>query len=211
MGIEEATGDGVRGMDDRSIFRRGLHRGGLRWALGIVCISRIGPTNEHSMPIAVRIALPIVMFAGATYGLVRPLLPDRALTNAKIEILRRDDAGVDLSRVDLSYVGPSITKEVKGAGKYVSVSRMEFTTDGRNQVRVLLIIDDARPIANTFLLPRSGDAVYRQSHEKWNEERTDARNSKLSLQLSSRDPDGITLQTKGPCCSSQAQSFAPYR
>ncbi len=178
---------------------------------GLLVFPGLVPRMSRTLPIALRIALPAVVFAGGTYWLVKPLLPDSGLTNAKIEIIRRDDAGVDLSKVDLSYVGPSITKEVKGAGKYVSVSRMEFTTDGRNQVRVLLIIDDARPISNTFLLPRSGDAVYRQSHEKWNEERTDARNSKLSLQLSSRDPDGITLQTKGPCCSSQAQSFAPYR
>jgi hypothetical protein len=181
---------------------------GALWGLFVFpgLIPRMSPT----LPIALRIALPALMLAGGTYWLVKPLLPDPELTNAKIEVIRRDDAGVQLSGVDLSYVGPSITKEVKGAGKYVSVSRMEFTTDGRNQVRVLLIIDDARPISNTFLLPRSGDAVYRQSREKWNKVQTDGRDSKLSLHLSSRDSDGISLQLQGPCCSSMAQSFAPY-
>jgi hypothetical protein len=90
------------------------------------------------------------MFAGSTYWLVKPLLSDPALTNARVEIIRRDDAGTDLSGVDLSYVGPSITQKVKGAGKYVSVSRMEFKTDGRHQGRVLLTIDDARPFQTRF-------------------------------------------------------------
>ncbi len=178
---------------------------------GLFVFPGLVPQIERALPIAIRIGLPVAMFAGSTYWLVRPLLPDPALTNARIEVIRRDDAGTDLSGIDLSYVGPSIIQKVKGSGKYVSVSRMEFTTDGRNQVRVLLIIDDARPISSTLLLPRSGDAVYRQSHGRWNEERTESRNSNLSLELSSSGPDGITLQTKGPCCSSQAWRSAPYR
>jgi hypothetical protein len=79
---------------------------------------------------------------------------------------------------------------------------MEFTTDSRNQARILLIVDDVRSISNTFVLPQSGDAVYRQNRGKWNEEKTKAHNSKVSLRLSSSDSDGISLQLKGPCCSS---------
>lgn len=178
---------------------------------GLFVFPRLVPRISYALPIAARVALPVVMLAGGTYWLVKPMLPDPGLTNAKIEIIRQDDAGADLSQVDLSYVGPSIAREVKGSRKYVSVSRMEFTTDGRNQVRVLLIIDDDRPIAHSFLLPRAGDTIYRQSQGKWNEERAEARNSKLSLELSSRASDEISLQLKGPCCSSMAQSFAPYR
>jgi hypothetical protein len=165
----------------------------------------------YVLPIAARIALPVVMLAGGTYWLAKPMLPDSRLTNAKVEVLRQDDAGADLSQVDLSYVGPSIAREVKGSAKYASVNRMEFTTDGRNQVRVLLIIDDVRPIAHTFQLPQAGDAIYRQSQGRWNEERAEARKSRLSLALSSQDSHGISLELKGPCCSSMAQTFAPYR
>lgn len=107
-------------------------------------------------------------------------------------------------------MGPAISKEVTGEGKYVSVSRMAFTTDSRNQLRVVLIIDDADLTPHTFLLPRSGDAIYRQSHHAWKEEFTQARKSTLSLELSSAYSNGINLQVKGPCCSSMAQSFAPY-
>ena len=178
---------------------------------GLFVFPRLVPRTSYALPLAARIALPAVMLAGGTYWLISPMLPDPGLTNAKIEIIRRDDAGADLSKVDLSYIGPSIAREAKGSGKYVSTNRIEFTTDGRNQVRVLLIIDDDRPIQHTFLLPRSGDVIYRQSQGKWNEERAKTRNSKVSLELSSQDPDGINLQLKGPCCSSMAQSFAPYR
>jgi hypothetical protein len=182
---------------------------GALWGLFIFpgLVPRIG----YTPPAAVRLALPIVMLIGSTYWLVKPLLPDQELTNGKIEIIRHGGAGADFSRVDLGYVGPSIASEAKGSGKYVSVSRLEFTTDGRNQVRVLLIIDDDRPVAHTFLLPRSGDAIYRQSQGTWKEERVGARNSKVSLELSSQGPDEINLQLKGPCCSSMAQTFAPYR
>lgn len=177
---------------------------------GVFVFPRLVPRNSHALPIAARVALPIVMLTGGTYWLVGPMLPDPGLTNAKIEIIRRDEAGADLSQVDLSYVGPSIAREATGSGKYVSVNRMEFTSYTRNQVRVLLIIDDDRPIAHAFLLPREGDAVYRQSQGKWTEERAEARKSRLSLELTSPGSDAISLQIEGPCCSSMAQSFAPY-
>jgi hypothetical protein len=158
-----------------------------------------------------RIALPVAMFVGSMYWLVKPMLPDPGLTNAKIEVIRRNDAGADLSQVDLSYLGPSIAQEAKGGGKYTFTNKMEFRTDDRNQVRILLIIDDDRPIPHEFLLPREGDAIYRQAQGQWREERAEARKSKLALELSSRDSGRISLQLKGPCCSSMAQSFAPYR
>jgi hypothetical protein len=178
---------------------------------GLFVFPRLVPRMTYALPIPVRIALPVVMLAAGTYWLIKPMLPDPALTNARIEIIRRDGAGTDLSQVDFSYVGQSIAREARGSGRYVSVSRMEFTTDGRNQVRILLIIDDDRPAAHVFQLPRAGDVIYRQAHGKWNEELVEARNSKLSLDLMSQDSGGISLQLKGPCCSSMAQSFAPYR
>jgi hypothetical protein len=76
---------------------------------------------------------------------------------------------------------------------------------------VLLIIDDAIVVRHTFLLPKSGDAIYRQSHDKWNEEVSEASSSKLSLELTSSGSAGIRLHPNGPCCASMSQSFAPYR
>jgi hypothetical protein len=181
---------------------------GALWGLFVFPV--LVPRMRYSLPIAARIALPLVMLVGGTFWLVKPMLPDPGLTNGKIEIIRQDPAGADLSQIDLSYLGPSIIREAEGSGKYVSVNRMEFTTDGRNQVRVLLIVDDDRPVTHAFLLPRSGDVIYRQRQGKWSEERADARNSKLSLELSSQTFDGVSLELKGPCCSSMAQSFAPY-
>lgn len=182
---------------------------GAMW--GLFVFPRLVPRMSFVLPNPARILVPLIMLTGSIYWLVRPMLPDPGLTNAKIEVVRRNNAGADLSQIDLTYLGPSIAHEVKGSGKYVSVNRMDFTTDGRNQVRVLLIIDDDHPIAHTFLLPRSGDAIYRQSEGKWKEERAEARHSRLSLALSSGYADGITLQLNGPCCSSMAQTLAPYR
>lgn len=177
---------------------------------GLFVFPRLVRRMSCPLPVAVRLALPIIMLAGSTYLLVKPLLPDPELTNGKIEIIRRDSTGADFSEVDLGYVGPSIASEAKGSGEYVSVDRLEFTTEGKNQVRVLLIIDDERPVAHTFPLPRSGDAIYRQRQGTWNEERVGSRKSKVSLELSLQGSEGISLQLKGPCCSSMAQTFAPY-
>jgi len=152
-----------------------------------------------------------MILAGGTYWLLKPLLPDPRLTNAKIELIRREDTGQDLSKIDLSFVGPSIARQAKGSGKYVAVNRLEFTTDGRNQVRVLLIIDDDRAIRPTFQIPRSGDAIYRLHRAKWNEELVETRNSEIWLELTSNDGHGISLQLRGPCCSSMSQSFGPYQ
>jgi hypothetical protein len=107
-----------------------------------------------------------------------------------------------------SYIGHS--REASGSGKYVSSNRIEFTTDNRNQVRVLLIIDDDRAVGHTFVLPRTGYAIYRQSQGQWKQERIESRNSKISLQLDSPDGQSIDLRLQGPCCSSMAETSAPY-
>ena len=146
-----------------------------------------------------------------TYWLTRPLLPDPGLTNAKIQIVRSNDSGRELSHVDLSFVGRSIAGRAQGSGKYVLANRMELTTHGRNQLRMLLVIDDNRQIARRFVLPRSGDAIYRQHQGKWIEQHVEASSSKISLEFSSPDGQGISLGLQGPCCSSMSQSFGPYK
>jgi hypothetical protein len=177
------------------------------WALFI--FPPLVPGTNHVLPYAARIAIPILVLFAATYLLVRPMLPDPGLTNAKIEVVRRDNAGTDLSQVDLSFIG--LSRQASGSSKYISANRMEFTTDSRNQVRVLLIVDDNSAIGHTFVLPRTGYAIYRQSQGQWKQERGESRNSKLSLQLDSLDGKDINLQVQGPCCSSMTQTFAPYR
>jgi hypothetical protein len=176
---------------------------------GLFVFPRLIPAANRLLPTSVRITLPILLLVGGTYWLIKPLLPDPGLTNAKIQVIRRDDKGQDLTNLDLSFIGRSIAGHAEGSGKYVLANRMEFTTDGRNQLRVLLILDDNRPLAHRFALPRSGDAVYRQHQGKWIEEHVDARNSKISLEFSSHDGQGISLELEGPCCSSMSQSFGP--
>jgi hypothetical protein len=175
---------------------------------GLLAFPRLVPRMSRTLPKALRLALPVVLLTGGTYWLLRPLLPDPGLTNAKIEVIRRAEREADLASLDLSYLGPSIALEAKGVGKYASASRMDFRTDGRNQVRVLLIVDDAHLIANTFVLPRTGDAIYRQSDGRWRQERKGSGISKLSLKLNSQGSDGIDLQVLGPCCSTMTQTHS---
>ena len=178
---------------------------------GFFAFPRLIPPMNRLLPTTIRMTLPIVMFVGGTYWLLKPLLPDPGLTNAKIQVIRRGDAGASMTNIDLNFVGPSIARYAQGSGKYVLANRMEFTTDGRKQAHVLLIIDDDRPIAHTFVLPRSGDAIYRQHQGKWTEEHREARNSKILLEFSSNDGRAISLHVKGPCCSSMTQTFEPWQ
>jgi hypothetical protein len=177
---------------------------------GLIVFPELIPNRAYILPMTLRIALPALLFAGGGYLVLRPLLPNPALTNAKIEVIHRDKAGVPIRQLDLSYLGTSISEKTKGYEQYVSLSRMEFTTDDRNQVRVLLIVDDAQATANIFRLPRTGDAIYRQSRGVWHEERSEGRVSELSVQITPGFASGANLQTKGPCCSSMAQDYAPY-
>lgn len=164
------------------------------------------PKTSYKLPLTIRIVAPLAVFAIGGYWLIRPLLPNRALTNAKVEVIRRKmPAGAPLS---LEYLGPGFAGNVKEADTYSSVSRLEFTTDGKNQARVLLIIDDPQPVAHTFVLPRTGTAVYRQSHGVWEMEQSNGKPSDISVTLTAFNS---TLQTEGPCCSFTAASFAPYR
>jgi hypothetical protein len=194
-----------------AISSMGIYTAAVCGALwGLIIFPRLVPSYGYIFPTAVRIVLPLILLAAGAYWLVRPLLPNPALTNAKIEVIRRVDVDVPVPQLDLSYLGPSVAAKTKGLENHVSVTKMEFVTDGRNQLRVLLIIDDAQPVAHTFLLPRTGDAIYRQSHGVWKEERSEGRSSDLSVELIPTSRAEVNLQTKGPCCSSMAQSFAPY-
>ncbi|HSM86652.1 MAG TPA: hypothetical protein VLT16_10895 [Candidatus Limnocylindrales bacterium] len=179
------------------------------WALFV--FPALVPRMTRGLPMAARLALPIALGVGGTYLLLMPLLPDSALTNAKVEVIKKDAAGTELSNLDLSYVGPAIGQQAKGPGKYVPLYWMKFTTDDRNQVRVLLVIDDDQPAPHVFVLPRTGDVIYRQSQGKWTQERTGGSSSKLSLELSPDPSGGVQVHIKGPCCSSLSEHFAPGR
>lgn len=176
-------------------------------AWGLLAFPRLIPRASYTPPLPIRIIAPIVVFATSAYWLIRPLLPNRALTNAKVEVIRRTDTGGTPFSAD--YLGSDFAVAVNEASKYASVSRLEFTTDGKNQVRALLIVDDPLPVAHTFVLPRTGTVIYRQNHGVWNkEEQAGGKPSDISVTLAAFNS---TLQTQGPCCSSMASSFAPYR
>jgi len=173
---------------------------------GLFVFPRLVPSAAIRIPAAARIALPIVIWAASAYLLMKPFLPDRGLTNGKIEVIRRDDTGAELPRIDFSFIGASIGRGLNGSGKYVSTDRLEFSTDGRNQLRVLLMIDDKRAIGHTFELPRSRDAIYRQHEGIWSEQRIEAKMSAISLELVSSDGRNISLRILGRCCSSMSET-----
>jgi hypothetical protein len=173
---------------------------------GLLAFPRMVPRLSYAPPIAVRIILPLLVFVSGGYWLIRPTLPDRALTNAKVEIIRKSDSGK--APLDLDYLGPEFADRLRGANTYSPVSRLEFATDGKNQVRVLLIVDDPQPTAHTFVLPRTGAIVYRQRNGVWKEEQSGGKPSDISVTFTTFNS---TLQTQGPCCSSMSSAFAPYR
>jgi hypothetical protein len=178
---------------------------------GLLVFPRLVPVVPHVLPMALRVALPTILFAGSGYLLVSPFLPNPSLTNAKIEVIQRDDRGVGIDQVGLGFLGPTVAPQAQGTHKYVSLVRMEFTTDTRNHTSVLLIVDDSQPVAHTFLLPRSGNAIYRQSRGEWQRERFEGQSSELSVELTRTPSGGINLQPRGSCCSSMAQTSPPYR
>jgi hypothetical protein len=163
------------------------------------------------LPLGVRIAIPMLSLGGGIYWIIRPILPDPALTNAKIEIVRRNEAGEPLSNFDFSYLGSSRFRSVMAPGTYVATNRLDFSTDDRNQVRVLLIVEDAEPVAHAFDIPRTGEVVFRQSHGTWVTERGGDKESKIYLELRLGRDNEIDLEIKGPCCSSMSQASGPFR
>jgi hypothetical protein len=173
---------------------------------GLLVFPRLVPQTSYTPPRAVRIIAPVLLFVAGGYWLIRPFLPDRALTNARVEVIRK--IGPGQAPLSFDYLGPQFAGEVKQANAYASVSRMEFVTDGRNQSRALLIVDDPQPIAHTFVLPRTGIAVYRQSHGVWREEQSGGKPSDISVTLTAFNRG---LETQGPCCPYSSVSFAPYR
>lgn len=174
---------------------------------GLLVFPRLVPRASYLPPLAVRIIAPTLIFVAGGYWLISPLLPNRALTNAKIEVVRRNDTG-DAPPLNLNYIGPDLAGVFNGRGKYTPVSRLEFTTDRKNHARALLIVEDPQPVAHTFVLPRTGTAVYRQSHGVWKEEQVGGKPSDISVTLTSFNS---ALQIHGPCCSSTSVSFLSSR
>ena len=173
---------------------------------GLLVFPSFVPRTSYTLPLTLRIIAPLLVFAGGAYWLIRPLLPNRALTNARIEVIRKSAPGQ--APLNLDYLGPGFASKVQQPNTYAPVSRLEFATDGKNQVRALLIVDDPQPVPHTFILPRTGTVVYRQSHGVWQEEQVGGKPSDISVRLTAFNS---TLETRGPCCSSMSSSFAPYR
>jgi hypothetical protein len=174
---------------------------------GSLVFPRLVRTTSYAPPLAIRIVAPLFLFVAGGYWLIHPMLPDRALTNARVEVIRRNSPGEPPLKLD--YLGSEFTGSVREANMYASVSRLEFTTNSKNQVRALLIVDDPQLVSHTFALPRTGTVVYRQSHWVWQEERTGGgKPSDISVTLTAFNS---TLQVQGPCCSSESSGFAPYR
>ena len=201
-GIMMATGGWMIAISSTGVYAAAVC-GGL-WGLMVFPLL-VPRTSYYMLPLALRIIAPLLLFAAGGYWLIRPLLPNRALTNAKIEVIRRSAPGQ--APLSFNYLGPGFAGNVEQPHTYASVSRLEFATDGRNQVRALLIVDDPQPVAHTFVLPRTGTVVYRQSHGVWKEEHSGGKQSEISVTLTAFNS---TLQTQGPCCSSMSSSLAPY-
>jgi hypothetical protein len=107
---------------------------------GLLVFPYLVPRPSYTLPLAVRFAAPLLLFAVGGYWLIRPLLPNRALTNAKVEVIRKIGSGG--TPLNLDYLGPTFAGSLKEVNTYASVSRLEFVTDGKNQVRALLIVDE---------------------------------------------------------------------
>jgi hypothetical protein len=146
---------------------------------GLLIFPRLIPKIAYVPPLPIRVIVPVLLFVIGGYWLIRPLLPNQSLTNAKVEIIRRDGSGGP--PFNLEYLGPGFEGSVGDANTYFSVSRLEFTTSGRNQARVLLVVDDPIPVPHTFVLPRTGVAVFRQSNGIWKEEQRSGRQSDISV------------------------------
>jgi hypothetical protein len=190
-----------------AISSMGVHTAAVCGGLwGLLVLPRLVPRPSYTPPLALRIIAPLILFICGGYWLIRPLLPNRALTNAKVEVIHRNATAE--APLSLDYLGPGFANSVIEVNRYASVSRLEFTTDGKNQARVLLIVDDPQLVAHTFVLPRSGIAIYRQSHGAWEVEQSAGKPSDISVVLTAFNS---TLQTQGPCCSYTSAGFAPYR
>jgi hypothetical protein len=172
---------------------------------GLLVFPYLVPRPSYTLPLAVRIVAPLLLFVVGGYWLIRPLLPNRALTNAKVEVIRKIGSGG--TPLSLDYLGPAFAGSLKEVNTYASVSRLEFVTDGKNQVRALLIVDDPQPVTHTFVLPRTGTVVYRQSHGVWKVDQAGGKPSDISVTITAFNS---TLQTQGPCCSSMSSGFSPY-
>jgi hypothetical protein len=184
----------------------GVYTGAVCGAVwGLLVFPRLVPRTSYTPPLAVRIIAPLSLFVASGYWLIRPLLPNHALTNARIEVVRRSSPGQ--TPLSLGYLGADFAGKIDPSA-FTSVSRLDFATDSKNQVRALLIVDDIQPVTHTFVLPRTGTVVYRQSQGMWKEESSGGKPSDISVTFTSFNS---TMQTKGPCCSSMSSSFAPYR
>lgn len=173
---------------------------------GLLIFPCLVPKFAYTPPLAIRIMVPLLALGVGGYWLISPMLPNRALTNAKVEIIRKSPT--EQTPLSLAYLGPGFADRLTEANKYMPVSRMEFATDGKNQVRVLLIVDDPQPTAHTFVLPRTGVVIYRQHNGVWKEEQSGGKPSDISMTFTTFNS---TLQTQGPCCSSMSSAFAPYK
>jgi hypothetical protein len=179
---------------------------GLLW--GVLVFPLLIPNQQANRHSAVRILLPVLAVVGAVYFLLSPFLPNPDETTATVFVLERTPSGKSLSEVDWSQFGGMPAFDHVPEGLYAPVSISTLSMDDNRHSRVLLLLSDDEGRAKILDVPRTGDAIYSETHGKWTA--VVKPKKKASFRLNFTADGGVTAD--GNCChggTSTSWAFPP--
>jgi hypothetical protein len=133
---------------------------GLLW--GLLAMPALVRPREARLPMAVRIALPLVLSSAAVPYLIYPLIPKAPIAPITFELNRITD-GADLVRADKTeYLKPETQAEIDGLNLHGEVHGGIQSTQGTNSGDVDVVVLALQHIDQEYKLdvPDQGHVVY---------------------------------------------------
>jgi hypothetical protein len=138
---------------------------GLFW--GLLVMPALIIRRPVPLPLAARLAAPLILFVAGGYYLVRPLIPNPAETTVSVFAIRQTPLGKPFADLDWPAFGGMPRMDTIPGGLFSPVSLSTFSMSDKRRSRVLLIMFDQENSEEPLNVPRTGDAIYSEKNHQW--------------------------------------------
>ena len=167
---------------------------GLIWGLLVLPLLVVRRTAPLTMWL--RVVLPVAIFSGAAFYLLRPFLPNPAETETTVFVLEQTPLGKTLDKVDWSQFGGMPKMEHTPTGRFAPVAVSTLSMSDKRKSRVLVLLSDGESPDTTLDVPRTGDAIYSESHGNWTTILNPSRKASFRIKVI----QGGGVGAEGECC-----------
>jgi hypothetical protein len=177
---------------------------GMLWGMLVMPALVVRRTNP--LPLAIRVAVPLLLFLAGSYYLVRPLIPNPAETTVSVFAIRQTPLGKPFQDLDWSAFGGMPHLNTIPDGLFSPVSLSTFAMSDKRKSRVLLVMFEEESSEDALDVPRTGDAIYMEKNHQWTSVLKPKRTGSFRIKVSRK----FGVISVGECCHSGGSTNFTY-